>query len=91
VCYYGRTDHGADTPGTFTLTIVNALPDGSLIVRAEFVAEFVVQPTLSTGRFAGATGNWVMYAYTAPFVLGASDPIPYAWDGIGLVTLRKRN
>jgi hypothetical protein len=89
VCYYGRTDHGASEPGTFELTILDVLPDGSLVVQALFIAEFVIQPDLSTGKFAGATGNWVMYAQTAPFVLGSTDPVPYAWEGTGSITLKK--
>lgn len=89
VCYYGRTDHGAQTPGTFEITIVDVLDDGSLVVQAEFVAEFIAQPKLSTGKFAGATGSWIMSAWTAPFVLGSDDPILYAWEGEGTLTFKK--
>ena len=88
--YYGRTDFGADEPGTFTLKILNVLPNGALVVEAQFLAEFVIQPTLSTGRFAGATGSWTMYAWTGPFVLGSSDPVPYSWVGFGSLTRRGR-
>ncbi len=91
VTYYGRTDFGASKPGTFTLTVVDVLPDGSLVVEALFVAEFVVQPNLSTGKFAGATGSWTMYAWTAPFVLGSDDPIAYAWEGEGSITFKQKN
>ena len=87
--YYGRTDKGAADPGEFKLTIVDVLPDGSLVVEAQFLAEFVVQPALSTGRYAGATGSWTMYAWTGPFVLGSSDPTPYAWVGVGSLKLRR--
>jgi hypothetical protein len=89
VTWYGRTDHGASTPGTFTLTIVGVDPaSGSPIVKALFIAEFVAVPGSSTGKFAGVTGSWIMYAETAPFVLGSSDPIPYAWEGEGKLTFR---
>jgi hypothetical protein len=59
------------------------------IVEAAFVAEFVVVPDQSTGKFAGATGSWVMYAYTEPLVLGSDDPIGYWWDGQGKLTFRQ--
>lgn len=88
--YYGRTDFGAAAPGSFKLTILGVLPNGALVVEAEFLAEFVIQPTLSTGRFAGATGSWTMYAWTGPFVLGSSDPVPYGWTGFGSLTRRGR-
>ena len=86
VCYYGRTDKGADEPGTFELTIVGVSPDGFPIVEALFIAEFVPQPELSTGKFAGVTGSWIMYAWTEPFILGSSDPIEYTWEGTGSLT-----
>ena len=89
VCYYGRTDFGATNPGTFELVIVDVLSDGSLVVEGTFVAEFVAQPKLSTGKFAGVTGNWIMYASTSPFVLGSSDPIDYTWEGEGTLTFQK--
>lgn len=90
VTYYGRTDKGAGTPGTFTLTVVGATEDGQPIVEAAWVAEFVVQPNESTGRFAGATGSWVMYAYSEPFVLASSDPVYYWWEGEGRLTFQKK-
>jgi hypothetical protein len=90
-CYYGRTAFGAAKPGTFDLTVVDVLDDGSLVVEAAFIAEFVVQPNLSTGKFAGATGSWVMYAYTEPFVLGSDDPLDYRWEGEGSLTFRKKH
>lgn len=83
VCYYGRTDFGASKPGTFDLAIVDILADGSLVVEALWIADFVVQPNLSTGRFAGVTGSWVMYAQSEPFVLGSNDPVYYSWQGQG--------
>jgi len=86
VCYYGRTDKGADEVGTFQLTIVGTTSDGSPIVEAEFIAQFVPQSDQSTGRFAGATGGWIMYAYTDPFVLGSSAPVNYWWSGQGSLT-----
>jgi hypothetical protein len=89
VCYYGRTDHGAREPGTFTLSIVDALDDGSLVVEALFIAEFVAQPALSTGKFAGVKGSWIMYAKSAPFILGSDDPLMYSWEGEGTLTFKK--
>jgi hypothetical protein len=88
-CYYGRTDHGASQPGTFDLTILGALEDGSLIVQAAWVAEFVPVPGLCTGKFAGVTGSWIMYAFSEPFVLGSDDPVAYRWEGEGILTFRK--
>jgi hypothetical protein len=85
-CYYGRTEFGASEPGTFELTIVGVLDNGALVVEAAFVAEFVVQPELCTGKFAGVTGSWTMYAQTDPFVLGSDDPITYSWEGQGKLT-----
>ncbi|HWE38713.1 MAG TPA: hypothetical protein VG406_19350 [Isosphaeraceae bacterium] len=89
VTWYGRTDHGASEPGTFTLDILGMLPDGSLIVQAHFIAEFVAQPDESTGTFAGVTGSWIMYADSDPFILGSSDPTPYSWEGEGELTFRR--
>jgi hypothetical protein len=88
-CYYGRTDFGASRPGTFDLTIVDILDDGSLVVTAVFVAEFVPQPDLCTGKFAGVTGSWIMVATTEEFVLGSEDPINYSWTGKGSLTFKK--
>ena len=53
------------------------------------IAEFVAQPLESTGRFAGATGGWIMYAETEPFVLGSADPVEYSWEGEGELTFAK--
>ena len=89
VCYYGRTDFGASKPGTFELTILDVLADGSLVVEALFIAEFVPQPDECTGMFAGVTGSWVMYATTEPFVLGSNDPVNYSWQGQGSLTFAK--
>jgi hypothetical protein len=86
VCYYGRTDHGASTPGTFELTIVDVLADGSLLVQALWIAEFVPVSDACTGRFAGVSGGWVMYATSEPFVLASSDPVNYSWEGQGFLT-----
>jgi hypothetical protein len=84
VCWYGRTDHGAAAPGTFELTIVGSTEGGDLIVDSEFFAEFVVQTEQCTGRFAKASGSWMMRAFSLePWVLGSSDPIFYGWEGEG--------
>jgi hypothetical protein len=88
-CYYGRTDFGAEEPGTFELTIVGVLDDGSLVVEAAWIAEFVAQPDLCTGKFAGVTGSWIMFAFSEPFVLGSSDPVIYWWEGKGSLTFKK--
>jgi hypothetical protein len=90
VCWYGRADHGASAPGTFELTVVGFTPSGAPIVTAKFIAEFVVQPSASTGKFAGVTGSWIMYAQTEPFVLGSSDPVAYTWEGKGRLNFAHR-
>ncbi len=74
VCHYGRTDKGASEPGTFELTIVGLTGTECRSSRRTFIAEFVPQPEC-TGKFAGVTGSWIMYAQTDPFVLGSSDPL----------------
>jgi hypothetical protein len=89
VCEYGRTDLGASQPGTFELTILDVLPGDFLVVEALFIAEFVPQPGLCTGKFAGVTDSWIMYAWTEPFVLGSSDPIAYSWAGNGSLNFKK--
>jgi hypothetical protein len=83
VCQYGRTAYGASQPGTVDLTILGSTPDGQPIVQALWIAEFVPQPDLCTGKFAGVTGNWIMVAHSAPFVLGSDDPAFYWWQGEG--------
>jgi hypothetical protein len=86
-CEYGRVAFGASKPGTFELVPLPALGVG--IYQAYFVAEFVPQGEECTGRFAGVSGSWVMYAVTAPFVLGSTDPLPYSWQGEGSLTFNK--
>ena len=88
VCFYGLTGEGATEPGAFELTILGVTPDGNLIVEARFIAQFVPKSELCTGKFAGVTGGWVMYAWTEPFVLGSSDPIAYWWEGNGALTFK---
>ena len=83
-CYYGRTEFGATTPGTFELVPLPKL--GAGVYMAYFIAEFVPYDPECTGKFAGVSGGWTMYAVSAPFVLGASDPIPYVWEGEGTLT-----
>lgn len=83
-CYYGRTDFGASTPGTFILIPLPALGQG--VYMAYFIAEFVPYDPACTGKFAGVKGGWTMYAVTGPFVLGSSDPISYVWEGEGTLT-----
>ena len=83
-CNYGRTDHGASTPGTFTL-----IPVGDGLHMAFFIAEFVPISAACTGKFKGVTGSWVMYAATEPFALGTSGSIEYSWEGSGELTFKK--
>ncbi len=90
VTVFGREAYGAEEPGTFELTIVGLTPEGAPIVTAYFIAEFVAQPKESTGKFAGATGSWIMYARSAPFVLGSTDPLAYWWQGQGALTFPKK-
>jgi hypothetical protein len=90
-CDYGDQGHGASQPGTFVLTILELRADGSLVVEAAWIAEFVAVPDASTGKFAGVTGSWVMYAYSEPFVLGSSDPAYYWWEGEGTLTFQKKH
>lgn len=92
VTYYGRTDKGAAAPGEFELLSVDEHPDGlgGGDVFAHWVAEFVVQPAESTGKYAGVTGSWIMDAYSNPFLLsdlttsgpnaGANFPLSYRWE-----------
>jgi hypothetical protein len=60
-----------------------------LIVEAAWIAEFVAVPEASTGKFAGVTGSWIMYAFSEPFVLGSDDPVVYSWEGEGTLTFRQ--
>lgn len=83
-CHFGRTDFGASVPGTYELIYQG---DGTHV--AFFVAEFVPSDQC-TGKFAGVTGNWTMYAMTDPFVLGSSDSLPYSWFGAGKLTFAKK-
>lgn len=89
-CYYGRTDFGAKDPGTFELTILDLTEEGDPIVEALWIAEFVVQPEICTGKFAGVTGRWTMYAYSEPFVLGSRDELEYGWFGEGKLLFPKK-
>jgi hypothetical protein len=89
VTWYGRTDHGASQPGTFTLTILGVTAEGDFIVEAAWIAEFVAVPDKSTGKFAGVSGSWIMYAFSEPFVLGSDDPVVYWWEGEGTLTFRQ--
>lgn len=86
-CEYGRTEFGASTPGTFELVPVVDLGPG--IYVAFFVAEFVPVARLCTGKFAGVSGGWTMYAVTEPFQLGSTDPLYYSWQGKGFLEFAK--
>jgi hypothetical protein len=81
-CDYGRD---GDDPGTFTLTPVG---DGTFV--AHWVAEFVPVPAQCTGRFAGVTGGWKMYAVSEPLVPGLDQPLAYSWRGEGSLTFPRK-
>lgn len=83
-CHYGRTAFGAAEPGTFLLA-----PLGGGVYMAFWIAEFVPVAEECTGKFAGVSGSWIMYARSEPFVLGASDPVAYSWQGQGSLTFAK--
>ncbi len=88
VTQYGNTGFGAKTPGTYQIIpLGNSLAEPVVVV---FLAEFVVQPNESTGRFKGATGSWIMEARTAPFILGSTTPLPYMWQGQGKISMPRR-
>lgn len=89
VTNYGRTDLGAEQPGIFLLNVVDVLPNSALVVEALWIAEFVVDGEASTGKFAGASGSWTMFAYSEPFVLGSDDPVDYRWEGEGRLLFQK--
>jgi hypothetical protein len=92
-CEYGRLQFGAKVPGTYELTILDMTADGDLLVEAYFIAEFVVQPDLCTGKYAGATGSWIMEAWSKPFKLGLvgeGESFEYAWEGEGEITFQKK-
>lgn len=84
-CQYGRTAFGASTPGTFEMVPTG---DPGMYV-AYFIAEFVPVSADCTGKFAGVTGSWVMYAVTEPFLLGSDDPLYYSWEGDGALNFKK--
>jgi hypothetical protein len=50
---------------------------------------FLQESCDATGKFAGATGSWVMVARSEPFVLGSDDPVVYSWEGEGALTFLK--
>jgi hypothetical protein len=55
-----------------------------------WVAEFNPIPELCTGRFSKVIGgSFTMIAITEPFVLGAADPVAYAWSGTGKIEFGK--
>jgi hypothetical protein len=91
VCHYGNTaaEFPARERGRFELSILKALPSGELVVRAYWIAEFVPQSNLCTGRFTGVSGSWIMYAKSDPFVLGSTDPVHYSWEGEGRLKLAR--
>ncbi len=82
---YGDTSNGAQQAGQ-----VEVFPVSGGKVVAVWVAEFNPVIGLSTGRFAKVIdGSFVMIAVSEPFVLGATDPVGYAWAGEGWIEFRK--
>jgi hypothetical protein len=79
------TDYGhGENVGTFTL--VPAAEEGYFV--AYWIADFI--PTAaSTGKFAGVTGGWTMYAISDPFRPGFDEPLTYSWRGEGYLTFVK--
>ncbi len=81
---YGDTDNGADQPGEVELFPVD---DGKFI--AVWTAEFNPAFAQCTGRFKKVIGgSFIMVAVTEPFVLGATDPVRYTWDGEGTIEFK---
>jgi len=78
---YGRVE---GDPGTYTLT-----PVGGGDYVAVWVAEFVVDPARSAGKFAGVTGSWTMIAVSEPFNPLIGEPVAYSWEGVGELTFAK--
>lgn len=83
VCHYGRDDLPVAEGGTGTPGAVTLYPLGDGVYVALFIAEFVPIQSACTGKFAGVKGGWTMYALSEPFVLGATDPVAYSWQGEG--------
>ncbi len=98
-------DYGKDGTGTFTLVPVTpydpTVPGAFLTVEfvAYWIADFVPNAGC-TGKFAGVTGGWTMYAVSEPFypfaivdgqVVGATNPVAYSWQGQGTLTYPKGN
>jgi hypothetical protein len=82
---YGKTDNGAAQPGQVELFYVG---DGLFVTV--WVAEFNPVPELCTGRFSKViAGSFIMVAVTEPFVLGATDPVAYSWEGEGWIEFQK--
>lgn len=88
VTNYGSATVGDGKIGNYKLTVVGVTTSG-VYVTARFVAEFVVDPTKSTGKFAGANGSWLMTAQSTPWLLGSNDPLGYYWYGDGELKLKK--
>jgi hypothetical protein len=82
--YYGNPDYGPQ--GTYDLVYLGGPAGLGGTYMAFFVAEFVPYDPDCTGKFKGVSGGWTMYATTEPFVLGATDPIAYEWQGKGSLT-----
>ena len=73
--------------------MVNLYPaDQPGYVYAVFVAEFTLDPSASTGRFAKYTeGSFTMVAQSDPFLLPVAPatqtvPFNYSWSGEGTIT-----
>jgi hypothetical protein len=86
--YYGNPDYGPQ--GTYDLVYLGGPVGPGGTYMAFFVAEFVPYDPDCTGKFKGVSGGWTMYATTEPFVLGATDPIAYEWEGKGSLTFPRK-
>lgn len=87
-CKYG--DQGGGELGSYVLTVVGVSENMLPIVEALWLADFVVQPDESTGKFAGVTGSWVMVARSDPFELTATDPVGFSWEGDGSLSFPQK-
>ena len=84
VCTYGQGPLG---PG---MGFATPLPDGT--VNAVFLAEFNPVGSECTGRFANASGSFLMLAFSTKSFVPANSPGPgtrlqYSWVGSGTLTV----
>ena len=80
---------GCTYKGTYELS---GAVDEAVVV---FTATFTMVKATSTGRFANATGSFVMVATTEPIDLtasvdGVTPAFDYTWEGVGSIDLDKK-